>query len=241
MSDVFALNLDSVSVSYGMKSVVDKVNLSVKSGEVFGLMGLNGAGKTTIIKSILGLRDQNEGTVEIYGQPKLSKASKACISYLPEKFEPPHFLTGMEFLAFSLRLYNQPFDKSEMIMAAESLALNPTDLDRRVNLYSKGMRQKLGLMGTLLTGASLFILDEPMSGLDPRARANVKKTIDDMRHKERTIFLSSHVLADMDEICDRVALLHNGVVSYVGTPNDLKISTRADNLEQAFLEYIESA
>ena len=90
-------------------------------------------------------------------------------------------------------------------------------------------------------GGSLFILDEPMSGLDPRARSLVKKMINDLKHEERTIFLSSHILADMDEICDRVALLHDGELCYIGTPQDLKLSTKTDNLERAFLEYIEAS
>ena len=234
-----ALKLENVSISYGVKPVVQNINLEVKSGEVFGLMGLNGAGKTTMIKAVLGLRDQCDGDVQVYGQPKLCKESKTRLAYLPEKFEPPWFLTGMEFLAFSLKLYKKPFDKDVMKEAARALSLDTKALDRRMNTYSKGMRQKLGLMGTLLTGCSLFILDEPMSGLDPQARALVKKMINDLKHKERTIFLSSHILADMDEICDRVALLHDGEIRYVGTSADLKKQTHTDNLELAFLEFIE--
>lgn len=241
MNAISALKLENVSISYGVKPVVQNINLDVKSGEVFGLMGLNGAGKTTMIKAVLGLRDQCEGDIQVYGQPKMIKESKARLAYLPEKFEPPWFLTGMEFLAFSLKLYKKPFDKNAMIEAARSLSLDTEALNRRMNTYSKGMRQKLGLMGTLLTGCSLFILDEPMSGLDPQARALVKKMIDDLKHEERTIFLSSHILADMDEICDRVALLHDGAIHYIGTPKDLKLYTKTDNLERAFLEYIETS
>ncbi|MCB1840396.1 MAG: AAA family ATPase, partial [Alphaproteobacteria bacterium] len=118
-------------------------------------------------------------------------------------------------------------------------ALDPKALKRKMHTYSKGMRQKLGILGTLLTGCSLLILDEPMSGLDPRARALVKRMITEMKHKDRTIFLSSHILADMDEICDRVAVLHDAKVLYVGTPQDMKDQTKAQNLEQAFLDYVE--
>lgn len=234
-----ALLIENVSVAYAGKPAISNIDLSVASGEIFGLMGLNGAGKTTLIKSILGLRDQDSGQISILGQEKLSPQSKAQLSYLPEKFEPPWFLTGMEFLRFSLQLYKQPFNKDEMIAAAQGLALDTDALNRRMNTYSKGMRQKLGLMGTMLTGCSLFILDEPMSGLDPLARSLVKKMINEMRDKDRTIFLSSHILADMDEICDRVALLHDGEIRYVGTTDNLKKQTHTENLEQAFLEFIE--
>jgi len=234
------LALNGVSVSYSDKPVIKDINLELYSGETFGLMGLNGAGKTTMIKSILGLRDQDEGEILIYGKDKSDPASKSRLSFLPEKFEPPWFLTGMEFMEFCFQLYKQPFNKDDVITAAESLSLDTAALKRRMNTYSKGMRQKLGLMGTLLMDCSLFILDEPMSGLDPRARALVKKMMNEIKHKERTIFLSSHILADMDEICDRVAVLHNNKIMFVGEPSELKALTNADNLEQAYLEYIEN-
>ncbi|MGH1377612.1 MAG: ABC transporter ATP-binding protein [Alphaproteobacteria bacterium] len=235
-----SLLIEDVCVSYAGKPAISNICLDVKPGEVFGLMGLNGAGKTTLIKSVLGLRDQDEGQIYILGESKGDKSSKEQLSYLPEKFEPPWFLTGFEFLKFSLELYNQTFDKDDIVKTAESLALDSDALDRRMNTYSKGMRQKLGLMGTMLTGCSLFILDEPMSGLDPLARSLVKKMIIDMKNEDRTIFLSSHILADMDEICDRVALLHDGEIRYVGTSKELKEITKTDNLEKAFLEFIEN-
>jgi ABC-2 type transport system ATP-binding protein len=235
------LNLKKVSVAYTDVPVIADVDLEIRSGEIFGLMGLNGAGKTTMIKAILGLRQQCGGTISIYGKESTSAHSKTRLAYLPEKFEPPWFLTGMEFMKFSLSLYKRPFDRDEIVDAAKRLALDTEALDRKMHTYSKGMRQKLGLMGTLLTGCSLFILDEPMSGLDPKARALVKRMITDMRSLERTIFLSSHILADMDEICDRVAVLHGGGIRYVGTPGELKRRTNKGYLEQAYLEFIEHA
>ncbi|MFP4097213.1 MAG: ABC transporter ATP-binding protein [Alphaproteobacteria bacterium] len=235
------LLIEGLSVAYTQTPVIRDVNLCLRAGEIFGLMGLNGVGKTTMIKAVLGLREQQEGKILIFGQDKSAAASKARLAYLPEKFEPPWFLTGMEFMKFSLSLYKRPFDRQEIIESARGLALDTKALDRSMNTYSKGMRQKLGLMGTLLTGCSLFILDEPMSGLDPRARAMVKRMILDMRSSDRTIFLSSHILADMDEICDRVAVLHDGAILYVGTPAELKKRTNMGYLEQAYLQFIEQA
>lgn len=234
------LDIRGVTVSYTDKPVISNINLDIKRGETFGLMGLNGAGKTTLIKCILTLRNQNEGEILIDGADRSSQQSKSNIAYLPEKFEPPWFLSGLEFIRFSLSLYKKSLSDAEIIEAAQSLALDTKALKRRMNTYSKGMRQKLGLLGTLLTGSHLFILDEPMSGLDPLARSLVKKMITDMKHQERTTFLSSHILADMDEICDRVAVLHGGKICFVGTPSELKKQTSCDNLEKAFLEYIEN-
>lgn len=238
MSSV-SLSLNNVQVAYSGKIAIDDINLHVNSGEIFGLMGLNGAGKTTMIKAILGLREQDQGEIKINGQLKSSQAAKSQIAYLPEKFEPPWFLNGMEFLKFSLSLYGQEFVEEDMYQAAEQLALDKNALKRRVQTYSKGMRQKLGIIGTLFTNSSVVILDEPMSGLDPLARSRVKDLISKTKSDDRTIFLSSHVLADMDEICDRVALLHEGKIRFTGRASDLKTETKKDYLEHAFLEFIE--
>lgn len=239
MSSV-SLSLNDVCVSYEGKPAISDVNVDVNRGEVYGLMGLNGAGKTTMIKSILSLRDQDSGEIRINGELKTSKNAKSQISYLPEKFEPPWFLNGMEFLKFSLSLYGQEFLEDEMYAAAEQLALDRDALKRRVHTYSKGMRQKLGIIGTLFTNSSVIILDEPMSGLDPLARSRVKSLILNTKRHDRTIFLSSHVLADMDEICDRVSLLHEGQVRFTGTASELKKITNKNYLEHAFLEFIEN-
>lgn len=233
-----SLKINNVSVAYNGKPAITDISLEVKSGEIFGLMGLNGAGKTSLIKCILALRNQDNGTISIFGSDREAKESKSKLAYLPEKFEPPWFLSGMEFLKFSLKLYSQKLEKEHIISAAQSLALDTDALKRKVNTYSKGMRQKLGILGTVLTGCPLFILDEPMSGLDPLARSLVKKMLVDAKANGRTIFLSSHILADMDEICDRVALLHKGEIRFVGTPEELKKKTSTANLEQAFLDFI---
>lgn len=238
--NMHALDIKDLSVSFGGTAVLDQVSLEIGRGETFGLMGLNGAGKTTMIKCILGLREPDSGTITMDGLARDSAESKSRMAYLPEKFEPPWFLTGIEFVRFCLSLYGKTMTDSEILAATESLSLDPRALKRRMNTYSKGMRQKLGILGTLLTGCSLLILDEPMSGLDPRARALVKKMITDMKHQDRTIFLSSHILADMDEICDRVAVLHNSKIRFIGTPQEMKRQTGAQNLEQAFLECIEN-
>lgn len=235
--DVLAIN--SVSAGYGKMPVVHDVNFNVKAGEFFGLIGLNGAGKTTLIKTILGLRNQMSGDILIKGQPNTSKASKSHMAYLPERFEPPWFLSGLEFLKFSLKIYNKTATTDELYEAADKLALDRKALARKVHTYSKGMRQKLGILGTVFTGCDLFILDEPMSGLDPMARTLVKDMLVETKSNDNTIFLSSHILADMDEICDRVCVLHEGVLKFVGTPEDLKKKTKSKNLERAFLHYVE--
>lgn len=237
MTDI--LTLDQVNISYGKFPAVKTVSFKVQAGEVFGLIGLNGAGKTSLIKCILGLRVQDSGHIHVFGKPPASKAGRKALAFLPERFDPPWFLSGMEFIKFSLRLYHRPFDAGEVVDYAKRLALDPAALKRRVQTYSKGMRQKLGLIATIMTECELMILDEPMSGLDPMARALVKDMLIEYQKKGKTLFFTSHILADMDEICGRVAVLHQGEITFTGSPADLKTSTGAESLERAFLLSIE--
>lgn len=234
-----ALSLNNVEVAYGKTRVIHGITLDIAEGETFGLIGLNGAGKTTLIKSILGLREVNAGEIHVFGKERMQAESRNRYAYLPERFDPPWFLSGIEFIRFSMDLYKVKFEDGLARRAAERLALDPAALDRRVQTYSKGMRQKLGLMATVLTGCGLFILDEPMSGLDPRARAAVKDLLLETKAQGKTIFLSSHILADMDEICDRVGVLHEGRLRYLGPPAGLRTQTGTDHLERAFLKLIE--
>lgn len=235
-----ALDIQGVGVSYGKEIfVIQDVTLQVPKGEIFGLIGLNGAGKTTLIKTLLGLREPNDGSVRVFDQVRSHPQARQSVAYLPERFEPPCFLTGMEFVSFSLSLYKKKMEESEVLEMADSLALARDALYRRVDTYSKGMRQKVGLMGTLLTGCPLLVLDEPMSGLDPKARILVKEQIVKAHKQGRSIFLSSHILSDMDEICDRVGVIHNSRLCFVGEPSKLHQQTNETGLERAFLRIIE--
>lgn len=241
MTSTAAIRIDGVAADYGQGKVIEGVSFDVRTGETFGLMGLNGTGKTTLIKILLGLMEASEGSVELFGKRTLDPDAKSKIAYLPEKFEPPTFLSGLEFVKFSLDLYKRPFDKDAVMRAADRISLSRDALQRRVNTYSKGMRQKTGLMGTWLTECPLLILDEPMSGLDPRARVLVKDEIVACRKRGMTVFLSSHILADMDEICDRVGVIHDGQLKFTGTPQELKKKTGQEYLERAFLKTIEDS
>ncbi|MBI1216191.1 MAG: ATP-binding cassette domain-containing protein [Alphaproteobacteria bacterium] len=234
-----AIRIEGVAADYGNGPVISGVSFDIRTGETFGLVGLNGAGKTTLIKIILGLMEASAGGVEVFGKKTLDPESKSKIAYLPEKFEPPPFLNGLEFVKFSLDLYKRAYREEAVMEAADRLALARDALKRRVNTYSKGMRQKTGLMGTWLTECPLLILDEPTSGLDPRARVLVKDEIVACRDKGMTVFMSSHILADMDEICDRIAVIHEGGLRFLGTPAELKKAQGQEYLERAFLKLID--
>jgi ABC-2 type transport system ATP-binding protein len=232
------LDIQNIFAGYGDRVVLQDISLSVLPGETFGLIGLNGAGKTTLLKTILGLKEAMSGTIAVQGHAAGSLAAKKLLCFLPERFDPAWFLNAYEFVDFTLSLYDRKVSKSRIDEMAEALGFNKSFLPRRAQTYSKGMRQKLGLMTTLLTDCPLLILDEPMSGLDPLARAQVKNLLAQARKNGRTVFLSSHILSDMEEICDRVAVIHNGKLLFIGKPSDLLGQTGTQQLEQAFLQLI---
>jgi ABC-2 type transport system ATP-binding protein len=232
------LSIRSVTKSFDGRTVLDAVSLDLQQGEIFGLIGLNGIGKTTLIKIILGLIRSDAGEVSIYGDDWRDVAAKHHLAYLPEKFQPSRFLTGKEILSLAHSYYGKAYDHALARTQAALLGLDPDVLGKRVSSYSKGMGQKIGLIATLMVGTKLVILDEPMSGLDPKARIQLKARLRAVREEGRTIFFSSHILADIDEICDRIAIIHDTAFKFVGTTAEFKNAHPAVTLEQAFLDVI---
>lgn len=228
--------IDGVGKCYGKQRVLSDVSFSLKKGETFGLIGLNGVGKTTLIKMILQLIRANEGSVKLFGEPATDKESRKHLSYLPEKFQPSRYLKGMEFLEFALSYYGETLDKAEAEKTAEALDLDPKRLYDKISSYSKGMGQKVGLVGAFLVNRPLLILDEPMSGLDPLARIRLKKKMQEYKEAGNTTFFSSHILSDIDEICDRIGVIHDGGLQFLGTPAEFKRKFPAESLESSFLD-----
>ena len=188
------LKISNLSKSFGAKKVLDGINLEVKRNEIFGFIGLNGVGKTTTIKIILDLLNQDSGEVEIFGENSILPKSRNDLAYLPEKFQPSTQLKGTEFLKFVAGLHHKKFDLTEAKKIAKALNLEESALNLKIGNYSKGMTQKLGLIGTFLSKANLIILDEPMSGLDPIARISLKEQLIAYREEGHAIFFSSHNL-----------------------------------------------
>jgi ABC-type multidrug transport system ATPase subunit len=239
MSESVILSVESVYKTYGKKEVLEDVSLSLSSGELFGLVGLNGVGKTTLIKIILDLVNADRGETKIDGVLSQETSSRKKLAYVPEKFQPSRYLTGYEYLSLATSYYGKELDKERAVSMAEALALDPDALNRKVGSYSKGMGQKLGLLAACISDQPLLILDEPMSGLDPKARILLKNLMLEMKAKGRTIFFSSHILADIDEICDRIGVIHDTKLIYDGTPKAFKDKYAGASLEQSFLKAID--
>jgi ABC-2 type transport system ATP-binding protein len=217
---------------------LDQISFAVKPNEIFGFIGLNGIGKTTLIKIILDLLDQDNGEVEIFGVSRVLPKARKKVCYLPEKFQPSAHLKGREFVKFVLDFYDRKFDEKKAQQICKNLDLRFEVLQQKVTKYSKGMTQKLGLLAVLLSEAELIILDEPMSGLDPKARIALKRELLDYKKSGKTVFFSSHILSDMDEICDSIAVLNETKIVYQGTPKSFKEKHSEDNLDKAFLKEI---
>ncbi|WP_199175497.1 ABC transporter ATP-binding protein [Telmatospirillum siberiense] len=233
------LKIADLAAGYGKRTVIRDIAFTVEPGEVFGLIGLNGVGKTTLIKALLGL-SRASGTADIFGLPAGPPKGRRLLAYLPEKFQPSPLLRGWEFLSLTLGYYGKVLDRNAATRLCEGLDLDPAALGRQGRTYSKGMGQKLGLLGTLLTGLPLLILDEPMSGLDPRARIMLKDRLKEYSVDGNAIFFSSHILADIEEMCDRIAVMCDGRLIYVGPPGDLMARHGGQNLERAFLAAIDA-
>jgi ABC-2 type transport system ATP-binding protein len=210
---------------------VEDLTLSVNEGEIFGFVGPNGAGKTTTIKMLMGLIFPTSGSAFIFDAPIPSAASKARIGYLPEHPAFYEFLTGLEAMRFFARLSGVPAADRER-RCGELLALVGLSeaADRQIRKYSKGMQQRLGIAQALVADPAFVVLDEPMSGLDPIGRKEVRDLIVELKRRGKTVFFSTHILPDVEALCDRVGVILGGRLRDVGRIGDL-LSPRVRQVE----------
>lgn len=230
-----AIEIERLRTGYGDAAVLDDITLTVRPDEIFGVLGRNGAGKTSLLESILMRRVPQAGTVRLFGESHHRASTRSQLAYLPERFQPPGHLRGHDFVRLTLAFQGRPAKRARIDALAEQLELEPGMLRRPIRDYSKGMAQKLGLLAVLSTDLPLLVLDEPMSGLDPAARVLVRRQLAAYRARGRAILLSSHIPADHEGVCDRIAVLHGGRLAYLGTPGELQARHRAPTLESAFV------
>jgi ABC-2 type transport system ATP-binding protein len=240
MAPVPAIDADGLTKRYGDETAVAELDLSIPSGTVYGFLGPNGAGKTTTIRMLTTLLRPSAGTARIAGESVADRdAVTPHLGYLPE--EPPLFdeLTGREQVEYVAGLRDLP-DAAASARIDELFARFDLtdDADRRIDTYSKGMKQKTGIVQAILHDPAVVFLDEPTSGLDPRAARTVRETIASLAADDTTVVLSTHILPVVDELADTVGVLYDGRLVAEGSPADLKRRAEGEgerSLEDAFL------
>jgi ABC-2 type transport system ATP-binding protein len=222
MSSAPVIELRAVTKRYGRTLALDGLDLEVVRGEVFGLLGANGAGKTTAVKIMLGLTHASGGSGTLLGRPFGEPAARRGVGYLPELFRYPGWLTGREVLRLHARLGRlAPGAHQAEIASALATADLEARADSRVSTYSKGMQQRLGLAVALLGGPALVVLDEPSTALDPLGRHELRGIIRGLREQGTTVVLNSHQLSELEQVCDRVAIVDRGRLLSAGPLADL--------------------
>ncbi len=233
-----AVNVEQLSMSYRRGFLrrsypaLHAVDLAVERGSVFGLLGPNGAGKTTLVKILLGLAVGWRGKAEVLGWRAGTTASRTRVGYLPEGHRLPGYLTGRQVLDLFGRMCgcDRTFLRTRVPLWLERVDMT-RDADRKLREYSKGMQQRIGLAQALIHEPEVVFLDEPTDGVDPVGRAAIRTVIADLRRGGTTIFLNSHLLMEVEAMCDRVVVLHQGRILREGSLEDLTPRTGAVTFE----------
>jgi len=239
------IQLDQLRVEYKSKELgqpsklaVNDLSLAVRGGQVFGFLGPNGAGKTTTMNVLLGFVNATGGHARIFGVDVREPIARQRIGYLPELTYYYKFLTAEELLRFYARIFKIPRPETEQRI---NRILKLVELEharkRQIRTYSKGMQQRAGLAQALINDPELLILDEPTSGLDPLGRMKVRDIIQRLRSDGKTVFFSSHELGEVESVCDRVAILHQGELKIEGSVEELKDRYQT-HLEAIFLKLV---
>jgi len=240
------IEISGVSKAYnrGAIKAVDGVNLIIKNGEIFGFLGPNGAGKTTLIKMITGILNADEGSIKINNKDigKDPLEAKMQFGFVPD--DPNIFtrLTGLEYLNFMADMYKVPspirLERMQTLLQRFEMSTAAGDL---IQSYSHGMRQKIMVIGALLHNPPVWILDEPMTGLDPRSSFDLKEMMREHADAGNTVFFSTHVLDVAEKICDRLAIINKGRVILCGSMEEIHQHARENqSLENLFLEMTEN-
>ncbi|MDD2487021.1 MAG: ABC transporter ATP-binding protein [Candidatus Gracilibacteria bacterium] len=207
------LKIDNIDKILDKKQILFGVDLEIYSGEVFGFLGPNGAGKTTTMKCILDLIKPDNGEIFILGNKGLSKETKNQIGFMPENTYLYKYLTGYEFLEFNGKFFDMPEQilNEKIYELLEKVGLKES-ANKLLVKYSKGMLQRIGLAQAIINDPKIVFLDEPMSGLDPIGRKMVKNLILELKKNGTTVFFNTHILSDVESICDRFAIIHKGKI-----------------------------
>lgn len=240
------IEINNVTKIYGGKhKAVDQISLTIPTGEIIGFIGPNGAGKTTTIKMITGVLNPDEGEILINGKNIVKDPlnAKKEFGIVPDNADIFLRLKGIEYLNFMGDIYEVESDvRKERIEHFAKVFEMEHALNDKILSYSHGMRQKIVIMGVLISDPNVWILDEPMTGLDPQSSYSLKEIMKEHAQKGNTVFFSTHVLEVAEKLCDKVAIINKGKIVFFGTLEELKaLHPDCDSLESLFLEVISHA
>jgi ABC-2 type transport system ATP-binding protein len=233
VGDEFSIDIENVSKKYGSRvSALRDLSLRIRRGEIFGLLGPNGAGKSTLVKIMVSVVRPTRVTGTILDHPVGHRATLARIGYLPENHRFPRYLTGRQAIEFfaALSKVDRPTRKRRAAELLETVGMTQW-ADQRVGSYSKGMMQRVGLAQALATDPDLVMLDEPTDGVDPVGRRDIRKVLKQLREQGKTVFVNSHLLSELEMVCDRIAILVAGQVVRQGTLDDLTAAKQRFEIE----------
>lgn len=239
------IELTNVTKSYnGKTNAVEDLNLTINSGEIFGFLGPNGAGKSTTIKMIMGIIKNDGGCIKVDGVDINEKPleAKKKIGYVPDSPDMFLRLKGIEYLNFMSDIYDvETSVRQKRIEELSKYFDMESALSDKIQSYSHGMRQKIIVMGALIHDPSVWILDEPLTGLDPKAAYNLKEMMRKHADSGKTVFFSTHVLEVAEKVCDRIAIINKGKILFCGTIAEMKnrLKEQGSSLEKMFLELVE--
>jgi len=238
-----ALVLTDVRKTYGQREAVHGVSLTVHEGEVFGLIGHNGAGKTTILRMISTILKITSGKIEVYGKDVTTESGEVrkLISYLPEDAGAYKDKTGREYLSFIAEFFCTGEEKKAMVQKGIDLADLGDKIDYRIDTYSKGMMRRLLIARAIMTSPKLAILDEVTSGLDVINAFEIREVIRQIAKGGVTVIMSSHNMFEVDMLCDRVGMIDQGNLIDIGTPAELKEKYGKETLEEVFVTAVKGA
>jgi len=225
--------------NYGSFEAIKGISFEIDKGEIFGLIGPNGAGKTTALRVVSTLLQINSGNIKILEYDLKTQPDKIrkIISYLPEDAGAYKTLTGRAYLIFIAKFFNEK-NTDEMVNKGIEIADLGARIDDKVDTYSKGMKRRLLVGRALMTNPKLAILDEPTSGLDVINAQEIRKIIKNIAEHGTTVLLSSHNMLEVEYLCDRIALIDNGVIIEKGRPKDLMIKYKSNNIEEVFTKVV---
>lgn len=240
------IEIKNLTKIYGTNfKAVDDLNLKIKSGEIFGFLGPNGAGKTTTLKMMVGITNPSKGDIIINGKSiiKENLEAKKEFGFVPDSPDVFLRLTGLEYLNFMAAIYDiNDVDKKDRIKTLSEKFEMTDALTDRISSYSHGMRQKIVIIGVLMHKPPVWILDEPLTGLDPKSSFILKEMMREHANQGNTVLFSTHVLDTAEKICDRVGIISKGKLIYVGTIEELKNNeNKNESLEELFLELVDHA